>query len=112
MKVNTKNAKYLGIGHINEGVKESIISDSIKPYAGNDTFAMFYDDEVNDEELRRYAKNHAMTKKYWASETGYNGIYNGGTYVLVKNINNMPNEYREDAEKHSKDIFESLAREL
>lgn len=55
-------------------------------------------------EIDAKAKLEGYTHSYWASEYGYNAMYNGDTVVVYNNYDDMPADVRKDAEKHGKPI--------
>lgn len=53
-------------------------------------------------EIEAAGKIKGAKYSYWASECGYSASYNGDTVVLYDCIENVPNNYVEDAVKYGK----------
>lgn len=107
----------------NESFKKALASKPIKesatPYGGDKkSFYMFYvgptSGSVSRKDVIDFAKKHNCDSIYWASDdaTGYKASYNGDTLVVFnrKDINDMPDDYKEDARKYGKVITESFSR--
>lgn len=106
----------------NESFKKVLASKPIKesatPYGGDKkSFYMFYvgptSGSVSRKDVIDFAKKHNCDSIYWASDdaTGYKASYNGDTLVVFnrKDINDMPDDYKEDAKKYGKVITESFS---
>lgn len=107
----------------NESFKKTLaakpIKESATPYGGDKkSFYMFYvgptSGRVSRKDVIDFAKKHGCDSIYWASDdaTGYKASYNGDTLVVFnrKDINDMPDDYKEDAKKYGKVITESFSR--
>lgn len=53
-------------------------------------------------EIEADGKTRGAKYSYWASECGYVAMYNGDTVVLYDDIENVPENYVEDAIKYGK----------
>lgn len=107
------------ISILNEGFKRKYLKESTTPYGGDKkSFYMFYvgptSGSVSRKDVIDFAKKHNCDSIYWASDdaTGYKASYNGDTLVVFnrKDINDMPDDYKEDARKYGKVITESFSR--
>lgn len=53
-------------------------------------------------EIEVEAKRKGFTHSFWASEYGYEGIYNGDTVVVYNSTEDMSEGMKHDAEKYGK----------
>ena len=60
--------------------------------------------DSNWEEIRAEALARGAKYYYWASEYGYNAMYNGDTLVFYTDINALPAAMQVDAKKHGKTL--------
>lgn len=106
------------INILNEGFKNKYLKESATPYGGDKkNFYMFYvgptSGSVGRKDVIDFAKKHGCDSIYWASSdaTGYKASYNGDTLVIFnkEDINEMPDDYKEDAKKYGKAITESFS---
>ena len=87
---------------------EDIYDKSYTPFdyprscGGNEHYKMFYTGpgypEVTESVIKDYGLAVGMKHHYWATESScYAGMYNGDTYVLYDDINNLPESFQQDA---------------
>ena len=89
----------------------------IKPNGGDEHYAMFYCYSSEGPVVPRvleYARlvypnlaplsDKEIEEKYmyWGSECGFHAMYNGDTWVVFDNINNLPQDMRLDAYNNTK----------
>jgi hypothetical protein len=55
-------------------------------------------------EIEADAKKQGFTHSYWASEYGFESMYNGDTVVVYNSTDDMDESMKRDAKKHGRPI--------
>lgn len=82
---------------------------TIEPQGGDmENFWSFYTGPgygVDDEAVKQFGREHQCTCYWWATDSyHFDGIYNGDTYCVCREIETLPDGYKQDAEKYGKPI--------
>ena len=80
----------------------NINEDKLQPQGGVEgKYHIFYTGQgynVTADDVLEYGKTVGMSHVYWGTDAvNFSGSYNGDTYVLYEDIENLPESYQEDA---------------